>query len=93
MCCTANFGQTVAIAGLLDKERATYFVMPPVIAKQFDEEQIQQVETIFVPMVMIGVFVMIVANIVIVTSLTLPKILILFKMPANILSSYIVNSH
>ena len=81
--------QIVAVTGLLDKERATYFVIPPSIANQFDKEQVQQAETIFVPLVMIGVFTMIVTNIVIVTFLTLPKILAIFKMPPDILSSHI----
>ena len=62
--------QIVAVTGLLDEDRATYFVMPPGIASQFDEEQIQQVETVFVPLLMGGVFTMLVTNIVVVTFLT-----------------------
>ena len=81
--------QIVAVTGLLDEDRATYFVMPPGIASQFDEEQVQQVETVFVPLLMGGVFTMLVTNIVIVTFLTLPRILTIFGMPPDVLSARI----
>jgi uncharacterized protein DUF4149 len=85
--------QIVAVTGLLDKERATYFVMPPIIAREFDETQVHQAEMVFVPLVMNGVFIMLIANIVIVTFLTLPRVLASFNMPTDILSARLGKGH
>ena len=79
--------QIIAVTGLLDKDRATFFVLPPIIAKEFDEAQLQQAEMVFVPLVMNGVFAMLVANITIVTFLTLPRVLAAFDMPTDVLST------
>lgn len=85
--------QIVAVTGLLDKERATHFILPPEISSKLTEEQIHQTETEFVPLVMNGVFAMLVANIVVVTFLTLPRILTTFNMPPDILSSRVAKGH
>jgi hypothetical protein len=74
--------QIVAITGLLEEERAKHLTF----------EEIQQIETTFVPIVINSVFVMLVANIVTVTFLTLPRILTIFNMPPDILSSRIGRS-
>ena len=84
--------QIVAITGLLDKERVMHFILLPEITKQLTLEEIQVIETVFVPMIINSVFVMLVANIVIVTFLTLPRILIIFNMRPDILSSRIGRS-
>ena len=85
--------QIVAVTGLLDKERATHFVLPPEITKQLSEDQIDQIETTLVPWLMNGVFATLVANIVIVTFLTLPRILALFSMQPVILASRLEKGH
>jgi hypothetical protein len=85
--------QIVAITGLLDKERAIHFVLPQQISSHLTSGEINQIETIFVPVLMNGVFALIVANIVIVTFLTLPKILTIFNMPPDILSARISKGH
>lgn len=85
--------QIVAVTGLLDKQRATEFVLPPEIAKQLSEDQIYQIETVFVPVLMNGVFATLVANIVIVTFLTLPRVLAIFNMPPVILASRLGKGH
>jgi hypothetical protein len=84
--------QIVAITGLLDKERVMYFILPPEITKQLTLEEIQQIETIFVPIIINSVFVMLVASIVTVTFLTLPRVLTIFNMRPDILSSRIGRS-
>ena len=84
--------QIVAITGLLDKERATHFILIPEITQQLTLEEIQQIETVFVPIIVNSVFVMLVANIVTVTFLTLPRILTIFNMRPDILSSRIGRS-
>ena len=70
--------QIVAITGLLEKERVTHFILFTEITEQFTLEEIQQIETVFVPVIINSVFVMLVANIVTVTFLTLPRILKFF---------------
>jgi hypothetical protein len=85
--------QILAITGLLNKERATQFVLPPEIVNQLTAVELHQVETDLVPLLMDGVFAMLVANIVIVTFLTLPQILVIFKMPPDILSARIGKDH
>jgi len=85
--------QIVAITGLLDRERATHFVLSPEITKQLSEDQIHQIETDFVPFLMNGVFAMLVANIVIVTFLTLPRVLAIFNMSPVILASRLGKGH
>ena len=85
--------QIVAVTGLLDKQRATDFVLHPEITKQLSEDQIYQIETVFVPMLMNGVFATLVANIVIVTFLTLPRVLAIFNMPPVILASRLGKGH
>jgi hypothetical protein len=85
--------QIVAVTGLLDKQRATDFVLPPEIAKQLSEDRIYQIEIVFVPMLMNGVFATLVANIVIVTFLTLPRVLAIFNMPPVILASRLGKGH
>lgn len=84
--------QIVAITGLLEKERVTHFILLPEIAKQMTLEQIQEIETVFVPIVINSVFAMLVANIVTVTFLTLPTVLTIFNMRPDILSSRIGRS-
>jgi hypothetical protein len=84
--------QIVAITGLLDKERATHFILLPEITNQLTLEEIQQIETVFVPIIINSVFVMLVANIVTVTFLTLPGVLTIFNMRPDILSSRIGRS-
>ena len=84
--------QIVAITGLLDKERVMHFILLPEITKQLTLEEIQVIETVFVPMIINSVFVMLVANIVTVTFLTLPRILTIFNMRPDILSSRIGRS-
>ena len=84
--------QIVAITGLLDKERVTHFILLPEITEQLTLEEIQQIETVFVPIIINSVFAMLVANIVIVTFLTLPRILTIFNMRPDILSSRIGRS-
>jgi hypothetical protein len=84
--------QIVAITGLLEEERVTDFILLPEITKQFTFEEIQQIETAFVPIIINSVFVMLVANIVTITFLTLPKILTIFNMRPDILSSRIGRS-
>jgi hypothetical protein len=85
--------QIVAVTGLLDEERVTHFILPPEITKQLTLEEIHQTETVFVPIIMNSVFAMLVANIVTVTFLTLPRILTIFNMPPDIVSSKIGKSH
>ena len=85
--------QIVAVTGLLDKERASQFVLPPELTRQLSEEQIHQIETDFIPLLMNGVFATLIANIVIVTFLTLPKVLTIFNMPPDILASRLRKSH
>ena len=85
--------QIVAITGLLDKERATSFVLPPTFSNQLPEDQIHEIETDFVPLLMNGIFATLVVNIVIVTFLTLPKVLAIFNMPPDILASRLKKSH
>lgn len=84
--------QIVAITGLLDEERTTHFILDPVITKQLTSEEIRQIETVFVPIVINSVFAMLVANIVTVTFLTLPRVLTIFNMRPDILSSRIGRS-
>src|SRR5918993_696244 len=84
--------QIVAITGLLDKERVTHFILLPEITKQLTLEQIQEIETVFVPIIINSVFAMLVANIVTVTFLTLPTVLTIFNMRPDILSSRIGKS-
>ena len=84
--------QIVAITGLLEKERVTHFILLPEIAKQMTLEQIQEIETVFVPVVINSVFAMLVANIVTVTFLTLPTVLTIFNMRPDIFSSRIGRS-
>ncbi len=87
--------QIIAITGLLDKERATRFILLPEImtSRLITTEEIHQIETVFVPVVMSGVFAMLVANIVVVTFLTLPRILVIFRMPPDILASRMGKGH
>ncbi len=84
--------QIVAVTGLLEKERVTHFILLPEIAKQMTLEQIQEIETVFVPVVINSVFAMLVANIVTVTFLTLPTVLTIFNMRPELLSSRIGRS-
>jgi hypothetical protein len=82
-----------AVTRLLDKQRATEFVLPPEIAKQLSEDQIYQIETVFVPVLVDEVFATLVANIMIVTFLTLPRVLAIFNMPPVILASRLGKGH
>jgi hypothetical protein len=84
--------QIVAITGLLDKERVTRFILLPEITEQLTLEQIQEIERVFVPIIINSVFAMLVANIVTVTFLTLPRVLTIFNMRPDILSSRIGRS-
>jgi len=84
--------QIVAVTGLLEKERVTHFILLPEIAKQMTLEQIQEIETVFVTVVINSVFAMLVANIVTVTFLTLPTVLTIFNMRPDLLSSRIGRS-
>jgi hypothetical protein len=84
--------QIVAITGLLDKERVMHFILLPEITKQLTLQEIQQIETVFVPIIINSVFVMLVANIVTVTFLTLPTVLTIFDIRQDILSSRIGRS-
>jgi hypothetical protein len=84
--------QIVAITGLLDKERVTHFILFPEITEQLTLEEIQQIERDFIPIIINSVFVMLVANIVTVTFLTLPRILTIFNMRPDIFSSRIGRS-
>ena len=84
--------QIVAITGLLDEERTTDFILSAEIRKQLTSEEIDQIETVFVPIIINSVFAMLVANIVIVTFLTLPRVLTIFNMRPDILSSRIGRS-
>ena len=84
--------QIVAITGLLDKERVTHFILLPEITEQLTLEQIQEIERVFVPIIINSVFAMLVANIVTVTFLTLPGVLTIFNMRPDILSSRIGRS-
>ncbi len=84
--------QIVAITGLLDEERVMHYILLPELAEQFTLEEIQQIETVFVPIIINSVFAMLVANIVTVTFLTLPRILTIFNMRPDILSSRIGRS-
>jgi hypothetical protein len=84
--------QIVAITGLLDKERVTHFILLPEITKQLTLEEIRQIETVYVPMIINSVFAMLVANIVTVTFLTLRRVLTIFNMRPDILSSRIGRS-
>jgi hypothetical protein len=79
--------QIVAITGLLDEERTTHFIISAEITRQLTSEGTDQIETVFVPIIMNSVFAMLVANIVTVTFLTLPRVLTIFNMPPDILSS------
>jgi len=67
--------QIVAITGLLDRERVTHFILLPEIKKQLTLEQIEEIETVFVTIIINSVFAMLVANIVTVTVLILPRVL------------------
>jgi hypothetical protein len=84
--------QIVAITGLLDRERVTHFILLPEITEQLTLEEIQEIETAFVPIIINSVFAMLVANIVTVTFLTLPKVLTIFNMRPDIVSSRIGRS-
>lgn len=84
--------QIVAITGLLDEERVIHYILLPELSEQFSLEEIQQIETVFVPIIINSVFAMLVANIVTVTFLTLPSILTIFNMRPDILSSRIGRS-
>jgi len=85
--------QIVSVTGLLDRERATHFILPPEIANKLTPEEIAAIEEQLVPVVMNTIFAILIANIVIVTFLILPQILAIFKMPPNILSSRIGKVH
>jgi hypothetical protein len=84
--------QIVAITGLLNKERVTHFILLPEITKQLTLEEIQEIETAFVPIIINSVFAMLVANLVTVTFLTLPRVLTIFNMRPDIVSSRIGRS-
>ena len=84
--------QIVAITGLLDRERVTHFILLPEITNQLTLEQIKEIETVFVPIIINSVFAMLVANIANVTFLTLPRVLTIFNMRPDILSSRIGRS-
>jgi hypothetical protein len=81
--------QIVSITGLLEEERVTDFILLPEITKQLTFEEIQQIETVFVPIIVNTVFAILVANIITVTFLTLPRILTIFNMRADLVSSRI----
>jgi len=81
--------QIVAVTGLLEEERVTDFILLPEITKHLTLEEIQQIETAFVPIIVNSVYVMLVANIVTVTFLTLPRVLTIFNMRPDIVSSRI----
>jgi hypothetical protein len=84
--------QIVAVTGLLDKERVTQFILLPEITEQITLEQIQEIETVIVPLITNSVFAMLVAIIITVTFLTLPSVLSIFNMRPDILSSRIGRS-
>ena len=84
--------QIVAITGLLNEERVMHYILVPELAEQFTLEEIQQIETVLVPIIINSVFATLVANIVTVTFLTLPSILTIFNMRPDILSSRIGKS-
>ena len=79
--------QIVAVTGLLDKERVTHFILLPELTEQMTLEQMQEIETAFIPLITNSVFAMLVANIVTVTFLTLPSVLSIFNIRSDILSS------
>jgi hypothetical protein len=79
--------QIVAVTGLLDKERVTHFILLPELTEQMTLEQMQEIETAFIPLITNSVFAMLVANIVTVTFLTLPSVLSIFNIRPDILSS------
>jgi hypothetical protein len=79
--------QIVAITGLLEKETVTDFILLPELTKQLTFQEIQQIETLFVPIIVNTVFAMLVANILTVTFLTLPTVLTIFNMRADLVSS------
>jgi hypothetical protein len=85
--------QIMAETGLINKERATHFVLLPEITKQLSEDQIHEIETIFVPLLMNAVFTTLIANIVIVIFLTLPRVLAILNMPPVILASRLGKGH
>ena len=85
--------QIVIITGLLDKERATHFILPREIMSMMTQEGIEQTKTTFVPLFIDGIFVMLVANITIVTFLTLPRVLAVFKLPTDLLASRVGKGH
>ena len=84
--------QIVAVTGLLDKERVMHFILLPELTEQMTLEEMQEIETVFVPLITNSVFAMLVANIVTVTFLTLPSVLSIFNMRPDILSSRIGRS-
>jgi hypothetical protein len=85
--------QIIALTGFLDEERTTQFVFPPEIVRQLSTDEIHQIETVFIPFVTNSVFTMLIANIIVVTFLTLPRILTIFNMPTDILSARISKGH
>jgi hypothetical protein len=85
--------QIIALTGFLDEERTTQFVFPPEIVRQLSTDEIHQIETVFIPLVTNSVFTMLIANIIVVTFLTLPRVLTIFNMPTDILSARISKGH
>jgi hypothetical protein len=75
--------------GLLKQERVTDFILLPEITKQLTFEEIQQIETVFVPIIVNTVFAKLLANIITVTFLTLPRILTIFSIRPDIVTSRI----
>ena len=66
-----------------------HFILLPEITNQLTLEQIKEIETVFVPIIINSVFAVLVANIFTVTFLTLPRVLTIFNMRPDILSSRI----
>ena len=85
--------QIIALTGFLDEGRTRQFVFPTEIIRQLSADEIHEIETVFIPFVTNSVFAMLIANIIVVTFLTLPRILTIFNMPTDILSARISKGH
>jgi hypothetical protein len=89
--------QIIAIAGFLDEERVRHFILDEAINETTNEgltaSDLEAVEKLIIPIFTGGIFAALVANMILVTVLTLPAILSSMKMPPDIFSSRIKKGH
>jgi hypothetical protein len=85
--------QIIAITGFLDEERVRHFLLSEVVNEQLTASDLEAVEELVIPLFTGTAFAAVVANMVLVTVLTLPAILSSMKMPSDVFSSRIRKGH